>query len=678
MRQYYILLLLWALPLSITLGQNAQIDSLRHLLSQTRQDTNQVLILTELADNYSRYSPDSSLKLAQQALSLTHNLRFAKGEAKVFQIFCTVFRVNGDFPQALAYGFKALVLHKTLHNEDGEAWAQNLIGITYFDLGEIRKALDHYQQAGQTFKVLSDEVGTGTVLNNMTNAYISLQLLDSARIVNQRAHQWIKRIPGNSLQKRVLCLYSGRLAFLAGNFVKALHFYQQALALGILSDDIRIQSTTQLNIAELFSQFHQPDSSLHYAHLALNNSHRLNYKTNVLRATNLLAQLYKSANNSDSALYYQEIARAVNDSLYGPKKFHQLQLLLLTEQQRQQELEATQNDYQNKVRVYSLLSGLGVVLLLAFVLYRSNRRQQRVNGLLHRQKEEIDLQRAKAEQALAELKSTQTQLIQREKLASLGELTAGIAHEIQNPLNFVNNFSELSAELVEELKEEAQSGQIDEVLGIADDLTQNLQKITHHGQRASSIVKGMLEHSRTSSGQKEPTDINALADEYLRLAYQGQRSKDQTLNCKLITDFAANLPPVHIVPQEIGRVLLNLFNNAFYAVLHKQKTAPADYLPAVTVSTVLLPLLAGEGRGERVNASIQIQVCDNGPGIADPIKDKIFQPFFTTKPTGEGTGLGLSLSYDIVTKGHNGTMAVESQPGDHALFVITLPISKPV
>lgn len=292
-------------------------------------------------------------------------------------------------------------------------------------------------------------------------------------------------------------------------------------------------------------------------------------------------------------------------------------------------------------------------------------------ALLHRQKEEINHQRQKAETALSDLRTTQTQLIQREKMASLGELTAGIAHEIQNPLNFVNNFSEVSVELVEELKEEAQAGRTDDVLALADDLRQNLQR-TQNGQRASNIVKGMLEHSRASTGERQPTDLNALCDEYLRLAYQSHLGKNKTdssgvrpsdrFNCELETHFDPNLPLVSVVAQDMSRVLLNLFNNAFYAVGHKQKTAPADYQPTVTVSTV------------QVSGHIEIRVSDNGGGIPETIREKIFQPFFTTKPTGEGTGLGLSLSYDMVTKGHGGTLEVESEQGKGMEFVVKLPI----
>jgi signal transduction histidine kinase len=262
---------------------------------------------------------------------------------------------------------------------------------------------------------------------------------------------------------------------------------------------------------------------------------------------------------------------------------------------------------------------------------------------------ERELQQAREiEKAYTELKATQSQLIQSEKMASLGELTAGIAHEIQNPLNFVNNFSEVSEELVTELKEELINGGLEVAKGLSDDVIKNLQKIKHHGLRASDIVKGMLQHSRSSNGQKEPTDINALADEYLRLSYHGLRAKDKSFNAEFKTDFDPDLPKINVIPQDIGRVLLNLINNAFYAVSEKSKLQATSYKPQVIVST------------KKVNTKIEICVTDNGPGIPAEIKDKIFQPFFTTKPTGQGTGLGLSLSYDIV-KAHGGENQEESK-----------------
>jgi two-component system NtrC family sensor kinase len=283
--------------------------------------------------------------------------------------------------------------------------------------------------------------------------------------------------------------------------------------------------------------------------------------------------------------------------------------------------------------------------------------------LLSEQKEEIVLQRDNLGQALEALKTTQTQLIQSEKMASLDELNAGIAHEIQNPLNFVNNLSEVNREMIDELEEELKAGNTEEALAVAADIKHNGQKINHHGKRADVIVKGMLQHSQTSTWERQLTNINVLADEFLKLSYHGLRANDKNFNAELITHFDENLPKANAVQQDIGRVLLNLFNNAFYAVNEKKKTARDDYKLEVTVST-------SEDKG-----SLTIQVKDNGNGIPDAIKDKIMQPFFTNKPTGEGTVLGLSLSYDIVVKGYGGSISVDSKERDGSTFIIILPVN---
>jgi signal transduction histidine kinase len=295
-----------------------------------------------------------------------------------------------------------------------------------------------------------------------------------------------------------------------------------------------------------------------------------------------------------------------------------------------------------------------LTFILAAGAWIAFRNKQKANRLLQQQKEEIQT-------TLTKLKDTQNQLIQSEKMASLGELTAGIAHEIQNPLNFVNNFSEVNDELIEELKNELQADNKGEALAIADDIKVNGQKINHHGKRADAIVKGMLQHSRSSSAKKEPTDINALVDEYLRLCYHGLRAKDKTFNAIMKTDFDATIEKINIIPQDIGRVVLNLLTNAFYAVSEKKKQQPEGYEPTVSVST------------KKVSDKVEIRVADNGMGIPDKVADKIFQPFFTTKPTGQGTGLGLSLSYDIL-KAHGGELKVKTKEGEFAEFIIMLPI----
>lgn len=298
---------------------------------------------------------------------------------------------------------------------------------------------------------------------------------------------------------------------------------------------------------------------------------------------------------------------------------------------------------------------------------RSEAKKQELEYQVAERTAELTQQKNALEETVAELKATQSQLVQAEKMASLGELTAGIAHEIQNPLNFVNNFSELSVELAKELQEELDREDQDKdlIVDLVSDLVQNQEKINHHGKRAASIVKGMLQHSRTSTGQKEETDMNDLADEYLRLSYHGLRAKDKTFNADFKTHLDPKVPKIKIIPQDFGRVLLNLFNNGFYAVQQKAKMGIEGYKPTVEVSTEFV----------EEDEEIIIKVTDNGTGIPESVKNKIFQPFFTTKPTGQGTGLGLSLAFDIITKGHSGILEVNSKEGEGTEFVITIPVN---
>lgn len=311
-----------------------------------------------------------------------------------------------------------------------------------------------------------------------------------------------------------------------------------------------------------------------------------------------------------------------------------------------------------KNRQYFIIAGLTVlvlaVLTIALIQGKNSRQRKKTNTLLQSEKEKV-------EATLSALTSTQAQLIQAEKMASLGELTAGIAHEIQNPLNFVNNFSDLNRELLEELKAEANKGNIDEVKLIADDVINNEQKIIQHGRRADAIVKGMLQHSQRSTGEKTLTDINALADEYLRHCYHSLRAKDNFYHATIHTEFDSSAGEINIVPQDMGRVLLNLFNNAFYAVNERKKLQGGSYEPVVSLAT------------KKIGDRVQISVGDTGNGIPGNIVEKIFQPFFTTKPTGQGTGLGLSLSYDIV-KAHGGEIKVESNEGEGTTFKVNLPL----
>ena len=372
-----------------------------------------------------------------------------------------------------------------------------------------------------------------------------------------------------------------------------------------------------------------------------------------MKASPVLASVYDDSDEKDSAIRYLEMAAILKDSLQDGEKIRQIQNYTFGEKFRQQEIMEREAEYRSRIRVYVLLGGIAALLLIAGILFRNNRHKQKMNAILKSQKDEL-------QSALSELNRTHSQLIQSEKMASLGEMAAGIAHEIQNPLNFVNNFADLNEELLNEMKDEIISGDYKEVAAIVGKVIENEQKIKHHGKRADEIVKGMLQHSRKSSGQKELTDMNVLVDEYVRLAYQGLRTKDKDFTTTIKVDLDRNVGKIHVISSDIGRVILNLCNNAFYAVSEKKKQQSESYKPTVSVTT------------HKIKNRVEIRIKDNGNGIPQKVKDKIFQPFFTTKPTGQGTGLGLSLSYDII-KAHGGEIRVETKEGEFTEFVVHLP-----
>ncbi|HEX5667387.1 MAG TPA: ATP-binding protein, partial [Chitinophagaceae bacterium] len=342
------------------------------------------------------------------------------------------------------------------------------------------------------------------------------------------------------------------------------------------------------------------------------------------------------------------------DSVYGPEKFRDLQLLMAEEQEHLQEAELERTQIQNRQRLLFMALVTVALLFSALILRRGNRIKQKLNSQLQQQKSDL-------EKTLIKLKETQSQLIQSEKMASLGELTAGIAHEIQNPLNFVNNFSEVNTELINELTDEISQQHWEGAKSIAGSLLDNEQKILLHGKRADAIVKSMLQHSRSSGSQKEATDINALCSEYLRLAYYGMRTKDPSFHAALKTDLDPAIGTPDLNAQEIGRVIQNLLANAFYALHEKQRSAGDGYMPELCLRT------------QKENHSLVIGIKDNGTGIPEKLREKVFQPFFTTKPTGQGTGLGLSLSYDII-KAHGGELTLDSKEGEGTTFSIRLPL----
>jgi two-component system NtrC family sensor kinase len=626
-------------------AMNLNLDILKLSLINAQDDTAKVSLLVELSANYVIYQADSSIHYAQRAISLARQLNYKKGEAAAMQSYGTALWASGNYDKAIEIALKALNLSRDLQDVKMIASSYIQLAVLYQDIGDYRQALQYGFLSKNLFESL--DVGGPPQSSIIAGIYILTNQIDSASIYIKEASDTLKRHKIESgFQQQCL----GDIEVKKKNYTEALNYYWSGVPIAINYMNFLDLVYLYNSIAQLYYDTGNIDSSVYYAKEELNTSRFTSLKRAAFNAITILAKDYKLKNQNDSIIKYLELSIALNDSLFSKEKTRAIQNLTFNEQLQQQEKAQQQKEFQNKIKLYSLLATLVVFLLIASILWRNNRRKQKLNTLLQKQKEQI-------QSTLTELKSTQAQLIQSEKMASLGELTAGIAHEIQNPLNFVNNFSEVNNELIEEMNSESD---ISEIKTIANDIKQNNEKIAFHGKRADAIVKGMLQHSRASTGKKEPADINALCDEYLRLSYHGMRAKDKSFNAEIKTDYDSSIGKINIVPQDIGRVLLNLFNNAFYATNEKKKTANENYNPVVSVQT------------KRLNDRVEIIVIDNGNGIAQKVVDKIFQPFFTTKPTGQGTGLGLSLSYDII-KAHGGEIRVETKEAEGSEFTVVLP-----
>ena len=530
-------------------------------------------------------------------------------------------------------------------------WIKNSLGILYGYTESADKKLNELLEAKYLVEnKVTDMFLLAGICSNIVDVYLTKNKLDSA-LYYQRETMKYENSASRQTYNGVSLAVIGEIFLRQGKSDSAKEYLFKGIKiLKTQDEDLIGLGQSYVSLANLYYNANLPDSGIYYANNALRSFHLAgNEIPETLDAYTTLALNYSKIKRDDSAYKYMVLAKKLSDSLNEIQlsnlgKFHSIGF---EEKLRLKDLENETIVTKNRNRIILLSIVIVVFLIIAFILYRNNKIKQKTNKIL--------------QTTLSNLKATQKQLIQSEKMASLGELTAGIAHEIQNPLNFVNNFSEVNNELIEEMNNESD---ISEIKTLANDIKQNNEKIAFHGKRADAIVKGMLQHSRASSGKKEPTDINALADEYLRLSYHGMRAKDKNFNATLQTDFDATIGKINIVPQDIGRVLLNLFNNAFYAVNEKRKNREGleTYKPTVLVKT------------KKINDKIEIKVSDNGIGIPQKIVDKIFQPFFTTKPTGQGTGLGLSLSYDII-KAHGGEIKVETKNGEGSDFIIELPYS---
>ena len=646
----FFLLLGFFLMSSMVVAQEAFLDSLQIELKQAgKEDTSRVIALTSLADYYGFIDSDSCFFYTSQSARLSKKLNYLYGEYLTYLATFHGFNTQGNYPMALQAALEYLKTSEELKDERPEVMSQ-----AYYTMGLLNREMANYEDAKLQFqKAIQWQEKIGQPMeevyacySQMGIAFLSSRNLDSALWYAQKGYSL--GLHTKQFKKYFALAISalGNIYLSLGNFRMADEYFRSAIRESHLYNNIYFQVRNYNGLATLFNSKKYTDSCIYYAGISLLLSQEHHFAESTLDASKLLTRSYESEGKPDSTLKYIKIMLDAKDTVFSQAKGQKFRQLTFDAAMHQQDIEKAKERFQNKVRLIILLTALCVFLLLTFVFYRNSRQRQK--------------SKVKIENAFKELKATQSQLIQSEKMASLGELTAGIAHEIQNPLNFVNNFSEVNSELIEEMQEEISRGNLNEVKAIADNISENEKKISHHGKRADAIVKGMLQHSQASTGRKEPTDINILTDEYLRLAYHGLRAKDKSFNSIMKTDYDESIGKINIVQQDIGRVLLNLYSNAFYAVNEKKRQLGDHYEPVVMVST------------KKTAEHVFISIRDNGPGIPQQVISKIFQPFFTTKPTGQGTGLGLSLSYDIV-QAHRGQLKVNTEEGKGTEFSIIVP-----
>ncbi len=588
------------------------------------------------------------------AFSLYQARKDTASMSRVLGILTNVYMDRGDYDKAFEASRDGLLISSKTKDEHMERFHLGSIADVYLLIGDTSNSIAYRQRL---LKGSDPELDPAY----FSDLYRLKKQFDSADYyMNSRTDTTTQRAYRFFLSQR------GVLYFSEKKYNEALKNFTRAYQLHVAASDPNQMMAALNGISKTYLAMRD------YLHASLNAKQCLDLakkkrSKHVLRMDcyEILYSAFDHFHKTDSAYFYYKLYANLKDSVLSNQIRGKLAAYIpeqkveaLTKQKELQQMQQEGERTQNRIIVAGLASISAVILLGGFGLYRSNRSKQKANR--------------KLESALVELKATQSQLIQSEKMASLGELTAGIAHEIQNPLNFVNNFSEVNKDLLSEMKEEIENGNLEEAKSIAGTIIDNQEKINHHGKRADAIVKGMLQHSRSSSGIKESTNINTLVDECVRLAYHGLRAKDKTFNVTLETNFDEKVGSLKVIRQDIGRVILNLLNNAFYAVSAKasdyakassDKSATADsrYEPMVSIST------------EKSGDKVLISVKDNGNGIPEKVLDKIFQPFFTTKPTGQGTGLGLSLSYDII-KAHNGTIKVETIENEGTKFIVELPI----
>ena len=648
-----VIILIFSLSCLLAKGQNAELDSLNPLLLKAKGDTNHALLLARISRLYSQNNKsESGLRLAEKGLQLSRKLRFTKGEILNLLSLNHCFRQLGDYVQSADFAQQALIIAEEWNDPALLVSCLNAYAFIHYIQGDIRSELKVYQKAKSYAIQTGDSALMALILSNIGKTYLLLGDKDSAGIYLKKS----LRLVGSrkNLNTAYILRQLGNLENLNNHLEKAHSYLRESIPISTSLNENYGATEAMCMISRLYLKSGERDSAYHYAWLALKLIREVPDTSWVSLPAELLSEIYEKDKNYEMALAYRKLSIDAEKVRLNEENKNKIYNLTVQDQEKRREIEKAKTEYFNQIKIYLLSGGLIVLLLLALILFHNNRNKQKANKLLNHQKEVI-------ESSLHQLHATQAQLVHQEKMASLGELTAGIAHEIQNPLNFVNNFSEVSIELLDELKIELEKGNKQDAMALADNISENLAKIHHHGSLADSIVKNMLQHSRKAGSVMEVTDINTLTDEFLRLSYHGFRAKNQGFSAILETHFDKSINTIPVIPQELGRVLVNLFNNSFYSILQKKKNSKVDFEPLIQVTT------------SQTSKGTIIRIRDNGNGISEKIIQKIYQPFFTTKPTGEGTGLGLSLSFDIITKGHGGEIKLNSVEGEFAEFIIQLP-----
>jgi two-component system, NtrC family, sensor kinase len=634
-------------------AQTKAIDSLKKTLDgYTIEDTIKASLLYNYGNAIEKTDIDASIPYAQKGIKLAGKLNrpdmVAYGELRL-SIFYS--RAN-KLDSAIFLALQGLDLSERLHLDNLVSEFHGVLGAVYGTMGNFKRAEFYDNKLLDAATLQKNDSLILRALEELITVYRGTGPIEKYKDILNRTLILAMKLKSEYILARLFWEKASDCQDLK-DFQKAINYLHQSLVIWKKRNDHGGVAFTLSFLSNVFLIMNKKDSAGWYAYAALDEANKYKLRKEPMDAYTSLYSYHYKYKDYKNALEDRLVLDSLENKLEGAQK---VQTRLTAEMKYDQEKKDLMDsiDQDNKEaaerRTRNLQYGVisAFVLLAVFLFYNSKQKQRAKINI---------------EKAYEELTITQAQLVQSEKMASLGELTAGIAHEIQNPLNFINNFSEINKELLVEMQDEMNKGEMNEASVIADEVIGNEEKINHHGKRADSIVKGMLQHSRSSSGYSEPTDINALADEYFRLSYHGLRAKDNSFQSTMQTNFDKSVGEINIVPQDIGRVLLNLYNNAFYAVSERKKKLGAAYEPTVSLST------------KKSDKKITISVKDNGNGIPQKVVGKIFQPFFTTKPTGQGTGLGLSLSYDIV-RAHGGEIKVETTEGEGSELLIELPITK--